>query len=153
MTVFADTPQVQRGGSFQRSDQTRPMPVAVRRLLLLVPPLLLAGLEVLHPQPDETSQALMDVATWFAGFHGIQLALTGLVGLSVLLLADDFGRANAWVTRIGVGIFLVFFSAYDAVAGIATGVAMRSARDLSTVQQEGVFDVVKDCPLWDRRLH
>ena len=146
MTVLAETSQVQRGGSFQRSDQTWPMPVAVRRVLLLVPPFLLASLEVLHPQPGETPQALMDVATWFAGFHGIQLALTGLVGLSVLLLADDFGRASAWVIRLGVGVFLVFFSAYDAVAGIATGLAMRSARDLSTVQQEGVFDVVRDWP-------
>jgi hypothetical protein len=50
------------------------------------------------------------------------------------------------VTRLGVGAFLVFFSAYDAVAGIGTGLAMRSARDLSAVQQEGVFDVVKDWP-------
>jgi hypothetical protein len=118
----------------------------IRRALLLGPPLLLAGLEYIHPQPDENVQALMDAATWFAGFHVIQLALTGLVALSVLLLADGFGRANAWVTRLGVGIFLVFFSAYDAVAGIGTGLAMRSARDLSAVQQEGVFDVVKDWP-------
>ena len=91
-------------------------------------------------------RALMDASTWFAGFHVIQLALTGLVGLSVLLLADGFGRANAWVTRLGVGVFLVFFSAYEAVAGIATGLAMRSARDLSAVQQEGVFHVVRDWP-------
>jgi hypothetical protein len=66
--------------------------------------------------------------------------------LSVLLLADSFGRANVWVTRPGVGVFLVFSSAYDGVAGIGTGLAMRSARDLSAVQQEGVFDVVKDWP-------
>jgi hypothetical protein len=33
--------------------------------------------------------------------------------MSVLLLADSFGRATAWATRIGVGIFLVIFSAYD----------------------------------------
>jgi len=137
---------VQQGGALQRADPTWPMPVPLRRVLLLLPPLLLAGLEILHPQPDETVQALMDVSTWFAGFHVIQLALTGLVALSVLLLADSFGRANAWVTRLGVGVFLVFFSAYDAVAGIATGLAMRSARDLSAVQQEGVFDVVKDWP-------
>jgi hypothetical protein len=146
MTGVPETAPVQQGGSFQRSDQTWPMPAALRRVLLLVPPLLLAGLEVLHPQPDETVQALMDVSTWFAGFHVIQLALTGLVGLSVLLLADGFGRANAWVTHLGVGVFLVFFSAYDAVAGIATGLAMRSARDLSVVQQQGVFDVVRDWP-------
>ncbi len=145
MTMLADTAR-QRGGAFQRSDRTWPMPVALRRVLLLAPPLLLAGLEVMHPQPDETAQALMDVSTWFAGFHVLQLALTGLVGLSVLLLADSFGRANAWVTRLGVGVFLVFFSAYDAVAGIGTGLAMRSARDLSAVQQAGVFDVVRDWP-------
>jgi hypothetical protein len=113
---------------------------------MLVPPLLLAGLEILHPQPDETVQALMDVSTWFATFHVIQLALTGLLALAVLLLADSFGRVNAWVTRLGIGTFLVFFSAYDAIAGIATGLAMRSARDLPAQQQAGVFDVVKDWP-------
>jgi hypothetical protein len=127
-------------------DRAWVLPGTIRRVLLLGPPLLLAGLEYIHPQPEENVQALMDAATWFAGFHVIQLALTGLVALSVLLLADGFGRANAWVTRLGVGIFLVFFSAYDAVAGIGTGLAMRSARDLSAVQQEGVFDVVKDWP-------
>ena len=122
------------------------LPASLRRVLLLGPPLALAALEVVHPQPDHNAQALMDVSTWFAGFHVIQLALTGFVGLSLLLLADSYGRANTWVTRIGIGVFLVFFSAYDAVAGIATGLAMRSARDLSTVQQAGVFDVVEDWP-------
>jgi hypothetical protein len=144
MTMLAET--VQQGDALRRADRTWPMSVPLRRVLLLAPPLLLAGLEILHPQPDETVQAMLDASTWFAGFHVIQLALTGLVGLSVLLLADSFGRASAWVTRLGVGVFLVFFSAYDAAAGIGTGLAMRSARDLSAVQQEGVFDVVKDWP-------
>jgi hypothetical protein len=88
----------------------------------------------------------MDASTWFAGFHVIQLALTGMVGMSVLLLADSFGYATAWSTRIGIGVFLVFFSAYDTLAGIGTGLAMRSARDLSPIQQEGVFEVVKNWP-------
>jgi hypothetical protein len=123
-----------------------PMPVALRRVLLLAPPLALAALEIIHPQPDENPQALMDVATWFAGFHVIQLVLTGFVAMSVLLLADSLAYAKAWAIRLGLGVFLVFFSAYDAVAGIGTGLAMRSARDLSAVQQEGVFDVVKDWP-------
>jgi hypothetical protein len=144
MTMVAGT--MKQGGALSPGDRAWPMPVPLRRVLLLGPPLVLAALEIKHPQPDETPQALMDVSTWFAGFHVIQLALTGLVGLSVLLLADSFGRANAWLTRLGVGVFLVFFSAYDAVAGIGTGLAMRSARDLSTLQQEGVFDVVKDWP-------
>jgi len=118
----------------------------LRRLLILVPPLLLGCLEVIHPQPDVNTQAVMDVSTWFAGFHFIQLALIGPVALSVLLLANSFGRANTWITRLGLGVFMVFFSAYDAVAGIGMGLAMRSARDLSAIQQEGVFNVVEDWP-------
>jgi len=91
-------------------------------------------------------QAILDASTWFATFHAIQLVLIGLVAASVLLLADSFGRATAWVTRIGIGLFLVFFSAYDTLAGIGTGLAMRSARTLSAAQQEGVFLVVGDWP-------
>jgi hypothetical protein len=122
------------------------LPTALRRVLLLVPPLLLAGLEIAHPRPEMTVQAIMDASTWFATFHVIQLALIGLVAMSVLLLADSYGRATAWPTRIGIGMFLVFFSAYDTLAGIGTGLAMRSARALSAAQQEGVFLVVKDWP-------
>lgn len=122
------------------------MPLPLRRVLLLAPPLLFAGLAVAHPQPESNLESLMDAGTWFAVFHVIQLVLTGLVAVSVLLLADSFGRATAWMTRVGVGLFLVFFSAYDTLAGIGTGLAMRSARDLPLAQQEGVFSVVKDWP-------
>jgi hypothetical protein len=116
-------------------------------VLLLGPPLALAAWTVVHPRPDENDmQAVMDVATWFAAFHLIQLPLLGLVGLSVLLLADGFGRADAWTTRLGIGVFLLFFGAYDSVAGIGTGLAMRSARDLPPAQQDGVWATVKDWP-------
>ena len=114
------TGTVQGDPSYQ-PDPTWRLPQPLRRALLLTPPLALAN-------------------------HVIQLVLTGLVALTVLLLAADFGRATAWVTRLGVGIFLVFFSAYDTLAGIGTGLAMYSARDLPAAQQEGVFAVVKDWP-------
>jgi hypothetical protein len=123
------------------------VPAAWRRALLLGPPLLLAAWTIVHPRPDENDpQAVMDVATWFTAFHMIQLPLLGLVGLSVLLLADDFDRASAWTMRLGIGAFLLFFGAYDSVAGIGTGLAMRSARDLPPAQQDGVWAAVKDWP-------
>ena len=133
-------------GTSHAAGSTWQLPAALRRVLLLVPPLLLAGLEIAHPRPQMNVQAIMDASTWFATFHVIQLALIGLVAMSVLLLADNYGRATAWPTRIGIGMFLVFFSAYDTLAGIGTGLAMRSARDLPATQQEGVFLVVKDWP-------
>ena len=45
-----------------------------------------------------------------------------------------------------IGSFLDFFSACDTLAGIGMGLAMRTTRDLSAAQQEGVFTVVKDWP-------
>jgi hypothetical protein len=129
------------------SDRTWPLPATARRVLLLGPPLAFAALAALHPRPNEEDpQAVRDVATWFATFHVIQLVLVGLVGISVMLLADEFGTARAWSTRLGIGTFLIFFSAYDAVAGIATGLAMRAARDLPAAQQAGVWETVKDWP-------
>ena len=125
------------------------MSAPVRRVLLLGPPLAFAVLEGLHPRPDVNPQAVMEVATWFATFHAIQLVLMGLVAVSVAILADELGAARAWSTRIGMGVFLIFFSAYDAVAGIATGLAMRTARDLPAAQQLGVWETVKDWPGWD----
>ena len=139
------TETVRNGPSYQ-ADTTWRLPLPLRRALLLTPPLALAVLEVFHPHPDFNVQGLLDASTWFAWFHVIQLVLTGLVALSVLLLAADFGRANAWTTRLGMGLFLVFFSAYDTLAGIGTGLAMHSARELPAAQQEGVFTVVKDWP-------
>jgi hypothetical protein len=140
------TSEQTRGTPSYGSNAAWRLPVPLRRTLLLVPPLLLAAFEIVHPQPDDNAQAVMDASTWFATFHVIQLALIGLVALSVLLLADGFGYASAWTMRLGIGTFLVFFSAYDAVAGIGTGLAMRGARDLSAAEQEAVFDVVRDWP-------
>jgi hypothetical protein len=82
-------------------------------------------------------------------YHMIQLGLVGLVGISVFLLADQFGRASAWPMCIGMGIFLVFFSAYDTLAGIGTGLAMRGVRDLPAAQQDAVFDIVSTWPAID----
>jgi len=122
------------------------MSATPRRVLLLAPPLAFAAFEGIHPRPDVNAQAVMEIATWFATFHAMQLVLIGLVAVSVAILADELGAARAWSTRLGMGVFLIFFSAYDAVAGIATGLAMRTARDLPAAQQEGVWETVKDWP-------
>jgi hypothetical protein len=122
------------------------------QVLLLAPPLGFAVLATLHPRPDVEPEAVMDVATWFATFHVIQLVLMGLVAITVFMLADAFGVARRWTTTLGMGVFLIFFAAYDAVAGIATGLAMRFARDLPPEQQIGVWETVKDWPGFDMRV-
>jgi hypothetical protein len=133
----------------QPMPRTWVLPGTIRRVLLLVPAFAFAVFEIFHPDPAFNAQAVMDVATWFAAFHAIQLLLIGLVAVSVLIFADEFGAAGAWTIRLGIGVFLIFFSAYDAVAGFSTGLAMRSARDLPPAQQEAIFQTVKDWPRFD----
>lgn len=117
-----------------------------RRLVLIGPPLAFAVLTIFHPNPDENTQALSDASTWFMAYHMIQLPLIGLVAISVFLLADGFGRASAWPVCLGMGTFLVFFSAYDTLAGIGTGLAMRGSRGLQESQQDTVFEIVRTWP-------
>ena len=127
-------------------DRLWQLPTPAHRLLLLAPPLALAVLTIFHPNPDENTQALADASTWFMAYHMIQLGLVGLVAVSVILLADEFRCARSWQTGIGIGLFLIFFSAYDTLAGIGTGLAMRSARGLPVAEQDAVFSIVEDWP-------
>jgi hypothetical protein len=50
------------------------------------------------------------------------------------------------VSRWAIGVFAVFFSAYDAAAGIATGFALRNAQGLPAEAQTAVYEAVKDMP-------
>jgi hypothetical protein len=79
-------------------------------------------------------------------FHIIQLFLTGLVVLAVYLLTEGLEGRAVMVSRWAVGVFAVFFSAYDAAAGIATGYALRNAQGLSAEVQKAVYEAVKDMP-------
>ena len=124
----------------------RVLSTSARRALILGPPLVVAIYEIFHPRPDVTAAAVMDVAGWFALFHAVQLVLFTLLVLSIALLAQNLGVLGHWVTRLGLVLVLVFFSAYDAIAGIATGLAMRAARDLPVAEQNAVFGVVEDWP-------
>ena len=81
-------------------------------------------------------------------FHIIQVPLIGLIALAVYLLTDGLEGRAVSVSRWAIGVFAVFFSAYDAAAGIGTGYALRNARGLSAEGQAAVYEVVKDLPLF-----
>jgi hypothetical protein len=126
-----------------------PMPLGLRTVLMVGAPALFAAYTVLHPQPDMSTAGLVEASTWFMTYHLVQLPLIGLVGLSVLVLADQYGHAGAWTVRLGIGTFLVFFSAYDTLAGMGTGLAMQGARDLPPDQQDAVFEIVESWPMFE----
>jgi len=116
-----------------------------RRLVLLATPLALAVLEIFHPQPDGVAEAV-EQGGWFLWFHMIQLVLIGLMALAVYLLTEGLAGRAVSVSRWAIAVFAVFFSAYDAAAGIATGFVLQSAQGLSTEGQTAVYETAIDMP-------
>lgn len=111
------------------------------RALIVVTPALFAGLTLLHPVEDpwELGDAL---PRWMA-VHVGQVVLTILLAYSVwLLLAGLVGR-SATVARAALPVFLVAFSAFDAVAGIATGWLAMHAEDQTGQARTATLDAIE----------
>jgi hypothetical protein len=119
----------------------------LRRVVLLGTPLALAILEIFQPEQPNSASEAVEQGGWFMWFHFIQVPLIGLIALAVYLLTDGLVGRAASVSRWAVGVFAVFFSAYDAAAGIGTGYALRNAQGLSAGAQEAIYEAVRDMPV------
>src|SRR5918992_3346450 len=119
----------------------------LRRLVLLGAPLVLAILEFFHPEQPSGASEAVEQGVWFMWFHIIQVPLIGLIALAVYLLTQGLEGRAVSVSRWSIGVFAVFFSAYDAAAGIAPGDALRNAQGLSAGAQQAIYEAVKDMPV------
>lgn len=101
--------------------------VFLRRLVLLGTPLALTILMLLHPSPyDDIASELVPIAGWWITLHTVQFVLFALMGAAVWLLVAGLRGIAANLARAGAAIFVVFYDAGDAVAGIATGILARA---------------------------
>jgi hypothetical protein len=93
----------------------------LRRLILLGTPLAFAVVTTLHPTtgagPGDLS---LPLTRWFT-VHGLQVVLTVLLAYCIWILLDGIHNGAATTARVALPVFLVFFSTFDAVAGLATG--------------------------------
>jgi hypothetical protein len=121
--------------------------LVLRSVVLLGVPLALAVLEIFHPERPNSASEAVEQGVWFMWFHFIQVPFIGLMALAVYLLTAGMEGVAAGVSRWAIGVFAVFFSAYDAAAGIGTGYALRNARGLSAGAQEAIYEAVKDMPV------
>ena len=112
----------------------------LRRIVLFGTPLTVAlDVAFWHPiLPGDVRTALFPVADLWLTLHVVQLVLFGLMGLALYLLLDGLSGPFAAVGRLAVAVFVVFYNAGDAVAGIATGILARGAVDLPDGEQAAV---------------
>jgi hypothetical protein len=112
-------------------------------LVVLAAPLLWAVLAILHPtEGGELYAGIEDDANKWIFVHLGQLVLTPLVGVGVWMLLDGIRSAFAHIARAALVLWMVFFSAFDAIAGIATGVLTRHANSLTGAEQEAVVGAI-----------
>ena len=111
----------------------------MRRGVLLGAPLALALLALFHARNLEPTvyQALsLGVNRWLV-VHAAQLILFGLMGLAIYLLVEGYSGPGATVCRVSAGVFVLFYGAFDVLAGIAPGILIKSAGDASEEELPG----------------
>ena len=108
---------------------------------LLAAPLLWLVPAALHPLGDPYAGIADETDRWLF-VHIAQLVLTPFLGALVWMLLAGLESVAANVARAALVVWLVFFSAFDAVAGIATGVLSRHANSLTGEEQEGVVSAI-----------
>ena len=115
-----------------------------RRLVLLGTPLALAVLMYFHPSPyDDVIGALIPMAGWWITLHVVQFVLFALMGAALYLLVDGLKGIAATISRLAAAVFVIFYDAGDAVAGITTGILARSAQGLSADKQAAFAGAIR----------
>ena len=118
---------------------------SIGRYLVYAGPLLWAVLIVFHPNPggDSPYEGIADVVDRWLFVHVGQLILTPFLFLAVWRLLDGLSSAAATVSRAALVVWTVFFSAYDSIQGIATGILTRWANDLAGEEQAAVARAIE----------
>ena len=116
------------------------------QFVALAAPLLWVVLAVLHPggTGDEPApyEGIADDANKWIFVHFSQLVLTPLLAVGVWMLLDGIRSVAATVARASLVVWMVFFSAFDAIAGLAVGVLTRHANSLGGEEREAVIGAI-----------
>jgi hypothetical protein len=135
------------------SDQRTPTATRRPNYLVAAAPLVWAVLILFHPVPegDTALDGISDVVDRWLVVHVGQLILTPLLFLAVWRLLDGLASTAATVSRGALVVWTVFFTAYDAVQGVATGLLVRHAADVPDAERNAIADAL-DYLVFDSRL-
>jgi hypothetical protein len=114
--------------------------------LALAAPLLWVVVALIHPggvgNEPAPYEGIADDANKWVFVHFAQLVLTPLIAVGVWMLLDGIRSIAATVARASLVVWMVFFSAFDAIAGIAVGVLTRYANSLADDERDAVVGAI-----------
>jgi len=120
------------------------LPTSVRRVLLFAPPALLGIVNFRHPiLTAPIYRSVSPHLSWWSTLHFLNLGLFALLGLAVYLLLDGVHNAAANLSRVALAVFIPLYCAFDALAGLGTGLLAHLASQLPS-DQAGVAESLID---------
>jgi len=92
-----------------------------------------AALLLFHPMGDQREffpTVTGDVGAWLAVHVGTMLLIPAL-GFVVLMLLRNLESRAARVARIGVGVYVLFYTTWEVLVGIGTGILVNEVNSLT----------------------
>jgi hypothetical protein len=148
MTTFATQivpPADNAEGSRPVADQPRTFGPGELAFLIGVP-LLWAILLLFHPggEGDEIYLDVQDNVTRFLVVHIGMMIFIPLMAVVVYLLLRGVEGTAAWVSRIALVPFVLFYSVWEALQGIGVGILVNELKGLPQAEQALREDLVQD---------
>jgi hypothetical protein len=122
------------------------MSILLRRAFITVPPLVLAGVLLMHPNDEGDTiygSVRPVVDNWILVHIALLLAFPFLVLAAFMLLGGLRGRA-ATVARVALVFFAVIYTAWEVMVGLSTGILTDYANGLPVAQQAAVAGAIQD---------
>lgn len=116
-----------------------------KQVFIVLAPLLLAVLELFHPHgfgAHVYTMLLPDLTLWLF-IHVMQLVLFGTAAVVFLLMIEGMKGILVQFSRFFIWAFVVFYTAYDSVAGIGTGLILRIGKNHPELDQQTLHQLVQ----------
>ena len=122
------------------------MTTLLRRALLSVPPLVLAGVLLKHPNDEGETiyQSVKLVVDDWLLVHVVLLLMLPLLALAVFLLLGGLTGRAATVARVALVFFAVVYTAWEVMVGLGTGILTDYANGLPAAEQTAVAGAIQD---------
>jgi hypothetical protein len=116
-----------------------------RLAFLIGVPLTWAVLLWFHPGGDGAViyTDLQDQVTTWQIVHAGTLVFIGLMGVALFMFVQDLPGRAAAVSRLAIGPFVLFYAAWEAVIGLATGALVQHANDVPPRERPAVSDAIQ----------
>jgi hypothetical protein len=122
------------------------MTTLLRPAFMAVPPLVLAGVLLMHPndEADTVYESVKPVVDDWILVHVVLLLMLPLLALAAFMLLEGLTGRAATVARVAVVFFAVIYTAWEVMVGLSTGILTDYANGLPGAEQAAVAGAIQD---------